>query len=282
MNALFVLEIGGLNIQQCKNCLLSVKVCVVIKQGRQSSVVQPSGMMKIFTRVIVISTLMVCFIIAILIYLSCNRVNFNDIIKLRDIGNSVDRTSERPKKRAMQLLTIFTTIKETGDTPHHQLAFNIVMTNWPSFAPYVRPVVFLNFTNSSLANEARLAGWDVLPLEGANEAGTPFLKDMYRTAFDRCESVFYGFANADILFDDGLVRTLLEVRSKLKELSSNVLVMGIRTNVNVDLNNTVLFEAFEKHRIRDLAARKGRLFGGDAIDYFFFTNEGRIYYSRPY
>lgn len=71
--------------------------------------------------------------------------------------------------------------------------------------------------------------------------------------------MFYGFANADILFDDSLVTTLLEVQSKLKGLNSNVLVMGIRTNVNVDLNDTVLFEEFEKHRLRDLEARKGRI-----------------------
>src|SRR6218665_3594149 len=224
--------------------------------------------MRIFSRVIALSMFMVCFIISTTVYLSGNPIDIYEIGKFR-------RISEMSEVRAIPLLTIFTTIKETGDIPHHQLAFNIVMANWPSFAPYVRPVVFLNFTISSLADEVRHAGWEVLPLEGTNKAGTPLLKDMYHSIFYRYESVFYGFANADILFDNSLVKTLLEVQSKLKELSNNVLVMGRRTNVNVDLNKFALFEDFEKRRLRDIAARKGKLFFDSAIDYFFFTNKGR-------
>src|SRR5688572_10682196 len=152
--------------------------------------------MKIFRRVITLLILMVGFIIAVTVYLNGNPVKFNESRKLRD--NVIDRIMyERTKERAIPLLTIFTTIKETGDIPHHQLAFNIVMTNWPSFTPYVQPVVFLNIINSSLADRVRHAGWDVLQLEGTNKAGTPFLKDMYRTVFNRYDSVFYGFANAD-------------------------------------------------------------------------------------
>ena len=228
--------------------------------------------MKIMKRAVTLLIPTACFITAATIYLYNNSVNFHEMSKLRDRG--IARISEKTKERAMPLLTIFTTIKETGDIPHHQLAFNIVMSNWPSFAPYVRSVVFLNFTNSSLADEVRHAGWEVLPLEGTNRAGTPFLKDMYRTVFNRYESVFYGFANADILFEDSLIKTLLEVQSKLKDLSNNILVMGIRTNVNVDLNQKILLQDFEKRRLRDIAARKGKLFLEYAADYFFITNEG--------
>lgn len=176
---------------------------------------------------------------------------------------------------AMTYLTLFTTIKEIGIIPHHQMSFNIVMTNWPSFAPYVRPVLFMKFTNSSLADEARRSGWDVLPLEGTNPSGTPFLKDMYRAAFDKYESVFYGYANADIMYDDSLVKTLGSIQNKLEQLQNNVLVIGRRTNVNVNLSVPVDLEEFEKSRLQHTAATKGKLFIDAAIDYFLFTKEGK-------
>lgn len=176
---------------------------------------------------------------------------------------------------AMIYLTLFTTLKETGVVPHHQVAFNIVMTNWPSFAPYVQPVLFLNFTNSSLADEARRAGWDVLPLQGANSKGTPFLKDMYRTVFDRYKSVLYGFSNADILYDDSLLQTMWGIQSKLDRLKNNVLVIGKRTNVDVNLSLTFDPEDFTKSRLQHTAATKGKLFIDAAIDYFLFTKEGK-------
>lgn len=57
--------------------------------------------------------------------------------------------------------------------PHHQLSFRIVVENWPSFRPHVRPVVFINFTNSAMANMARSAGWEVLQMERMNGQGNP-------------------------------------------------------------------------------------------------------------
>ena len=182
----------------------------------------------------------------------------------------------------MTYLTLFKTIKEIGIISHHQAAFNIVMTNWPSFAPYVRPVLFVKFTNSSLADEARLNGWDVLLLGGTNPSGTPFLKDMYRAAFDKYKSAFYGYANADIMYDDSLVKTLESIQNQLEQLQNNVIVIGRRTNVNVNFSVPTELEEFEKSRLQHIAVTKGKLFIDAAIDYFLFNKEGKCEFNLKF
>lgn len=172
------------------------------------------------------------------------------------------------------LLILFTTYKEIKTIPHHQFAREVALANWPSFKPYIQPVVFLNFTNSSIAKRARLAGWDVLPLTRVNDAGTPFLKDMYRTVFDKYQSMLYGFANGDILFDKGIIKTLRGIQQKMQTLDNNVLLTGRRTNVLVDLNGSVTAKHFKPELLQTLAQEKGRLIPAFAIDYFFFTKEG--------
>jgi len=55
-------------------------------------------------------------------------------------------------------------------------------------------------------------GWIVLPAPRVNNIGLPVLKDMYFEAarkFPKC--TFYGFANADILFNNELSQTLQAV-----------------------------------------------------------------------
>lgn len=173
------------------------------------------------------------------------------------------------------LLTLFTTYKEIKTIPHHQFAREVALLNWPSFKPYIHPVVFLNFTNSAIAKRARRAGWDVLPLTRVNSAGTPFLKDMYRTIFHKYQSLLYGYANGDILFDKGIVKTLVAIRQRMHTLGNNVLLTGRRTNILVDLNGNVSIKHFQPERLQKLAKEKGKLLPGYAIDYFFFTKEGK-------
>jgi len=52
-------------------------------------------------------------------------------------------------------------------------------------------------------------GWTVLPIQGVNEVGLPFIKEMFfdmAQHFPNC--MFYGFANGDILFNTDLTQTL--------------------------------------------------------------------------
>ena len=173
------------------------------------------------------------------------------------------------------LLIMFTSFKESKIIPHHMLAREAVLRNWPKFTPYLKPVVFLKFTNSSFARRARLAGWDILQMKKTNSAGTPCLKAMYETVFDKYESMLYGFANGDILFDDSIVKTLLGIEQKLTSLEHNVMMTGRRTNVPIDLNVSWTAADFQGERLRKMAKEKGSLIPPYAIDYFFFTKEGK-------
>lgn len=192
----------------------------------------------------------------------------------KDNPNTVEKSLEESPTTMKPLLTVFTTFKEVGIIPHHQLSFNVVVSNWPSFKPIVQPVMFLNFPNSSMARTALTAGWDVIPMTRVNRAGTPFLRDMYQAVFDRYDSWLYGYANGDLIFDDGFTKTLRVVVDQLPLLKNNVMLTGIRTNVDVDLSKPVSVEKFQKDRLQELVKRSGKLFREDAVDYFFVTKDG--------
>lgn len=203
----------------------------------------------------------------------------------RNLLEGIDRYSAKISSNILQsfdaqrdfkhLLIIFTSFKEIKTIPHHLLAREAVLANWPTFKPYIKPVVFLNFTKSSFAKRARSAGWDVLPITKTNYIGTPCLKEMYRTVFAKYKSMLYGFANGDILFDNSIVKTLVGIQHKANALEYNVMMTGRRTNVPIDLNVSWTTADFQGERLRKLAKDKGSLIPPYAIDYFFFTNEGR-------
>ena len=169
------------------------------------------------------------------------------------------------------LLTIFTAFKDHPNNAHHKFAHRLVISNWASFMPFVKPVLFAENVTSDLAKLARNHTWDVLQLNRVSPSGAPFLKDMYQTVFEKYQSTFYGFANGDLLFDDGLVRTLNGIKLRLEHLHDNVMVVGIRTNIDIDDYNTT--SEFSKENLQSLAMKKGKLFIAMSEDYFFFTKE---------
>jgi hypothetical protein len=62
---------------------------------------------------------------------------------------------------------------------------------------------------SKLRESAIEAGWEVLPAPRVTPRGVPYVKEMYFDAAKRMPNcTFYGFTNADILFNDGLLNTL--------------------------------------------------------------------------
>ena len=172
----------------------------------------------------------------------------------------------------LPLLIMFSAFRDHPNESHHQFAHRLVISNWASFIPSVKPVLFSENLNSQLANFARNSNWDVLPLTRVNPSGAPFLKDMYKIAFEKYNSTFYGFANGDLLFDDSLITTLYDTKRILEHLQNNVLIVGIRTNVA--LNNTVnATQEFSEENLQSLAREKGKLYLTCAEDYFFFTRD---------
>jgi hypothetical protein len=99
-----------------------------------------------------------------------------------------------------------------------------------SSAGRVRPILFDTFTSdperpkviSKLRDMARQAGWEILQTLRTSPHGAPFFKDMYFEAAKLIPNcTFYGFTNADIIFDDGLIETL-EAALKVIEFFSYI------------------------------------------------------------
>ena len=168
-------------------------------------------------------------------------------------------SSETPKQGA--LLTLFTTFKESSD--RNNIQTNTIL-NWASLGPKVQPLVFTNLSSAGiLVERARKHGWIIAPLQRVNKYGTPFLKDMFRAVTKYSGSPFYGYCNADILFGDGLVKTLEGL--KRYNFNSSMLI-GRRVNVKIDPNSTL--PLYRNSQIVPLAKSKGSLFRTDAEDYF--------------
>ena len=172
------------------------------------------------------------------------------------------------------LLTVFTTFKETPEHVHHEFAHRLAISNWASFAPLFRVVLFSENLNSRLSKLALQSGWDLVPLNRINPTGAPYLKDMYKEIFQRYNSTFYGYANGDLLFDDSLVGTLQEVERNLERFKSNILVVGIRTNVEVESYSETEKRKFTKDDLQSVSRNEGKLFIPLSEDYFFSTGQG--------
>lgn len=178
------------------------------------------------------------------------------------------RTAFSEKK----LLTIFTTFK---DDPRRNFIQKNTIVNWASLGDAVQPIFFNNMSfPSNTLTFAIKKGWIGLPLQRINSYGTPFLKDMYQKAMLTTESYFYGFSNDDILFDNGLVNTLEGVLKGISQLMDNALIIGRRTNV--DMNNYYAKLKTLNTSFWDFARSHGKLFLPDAMDYFFIYNPRRF------
>ena len=70
--------------------------------------------------------------------------------------------------------------------------------------------------NNFLTRKARELGWDILPQERTNEFGTPYYKPMFHTCMSKYNASFYGFANADNIFERGLLETLVFIEENLE------------------------------------------------------------------
>ena len=164
------------------------------------------------------------------------------------------------------LLTIFTTFK---DTPQKKYIHRNMILNWASLMPRVQPVLFTNLSASNMINKLAVSrGWKLLPLQGINKHGTPFLRNMYYATSNVIKSRFYGFCNGDILFNKDLISTLEGVSDYLTVFNST-LVIGRRLNINInESSGEILFDSISVTR---KAKKHGKLFLTVAEDFFFIA-----------
>ena len=173
------------------------------------------------------------------------------------------------RNSSQNLFTWFTTFKITKN--RHLIHLN-TLVSWAKFIPFMQPVLFSSNSSQEYDSIARDLGWHVYEIPRTNEYGTPYISDMVDVIMNGTyDSVFYGFANGDILFDNSLVATLTSIIKNVTSLPlASILLIGQRTNYKMSENFTVSVADF--HHIEQLR-RKGRLFSNNAEDYFIFSED---------
>ena len=166
------------------------------------------------------------------------------------------------------LCTWFTTFKELDG--RQQIHLN-TLSNWAKFIPLSQPVLFSSNLTRRYDSIARNLGWHVYEIPRTNDYGTPYISDMVEVIMNGTyDSIFYGFANGDILFDNSLYHTLMSVVAyKHNQTNATVLVTGRRTNYKLSSKLTQPISEF--YDVEQLGIR-GKLFSANAEDYFLFTS----------
>lgn len=125
------------------------------------------------------------------------------------------------------LLTMFT----TWVYDEEKLSLNNrTLHNWRSL-PGVNVIVFSNCSKVKKISEG--VGWTVLPVM-REAADCPVLPNMFSQAQQKFKSNFYGYANGDLLFSNGLTNTLQRIFCKFWN-NEKLLIVGKRTNVFASL-----------------------------------------------
>ena len=172
------------------------------------------------------------------------------------INKSNSRACSIPTSKS--LLTIFTTWMYDKEKISLN---NRTLQNWKSL-PSVNVIVFSNC--SKVQQISKRAGWTVLPVI-QEAADCPVLPSMFLEAQHKFDSTFYGYANGDLLFSDGLVKTLQKIRCEFRD-KKKLLIVGKRTNVFASLL-TELNSQLGKE-VEEYVVKYGERFQPDALDYF--------------
>ena len=125
----------------------------------------------------------------------------------------------------------FTSFKNKARRRHIHLN---TLYNWAKFLPLMQPVLFSANSTRLFDSIARQLGWHVYEIPRVNDYGTPYIADTLDVIAnnDKYNSIFYGFANGDILFDTSLAETLKSlVRRRITLPMAPILVTGQRTNI---------------------------------------------------
>ena len=184
---------------------------------------------------------------------------------------SEDMTNEDSDSRE-PILTMFTTFKNSQPKTH---IYKNTIRNWERLKPWVQPVLYYLPGEDSLLDFAKAHGWDVMEVPKLSKAKVPVLRHMFLKAREKYTTPFYCYTNGDILFDDGLIKTLKvlkPVTSKMKQ----VLIVGRRTNYKVSPGQVI--DSFDDIKA---SSKKGQLFGTNAQDYFISTSRGYPWETIP-
>ncbi len=108
-----------------------------------------------------------------------------------------------------------------------------------------------------------------------SKAKIPILRHMFMNAREKHKTTYYCYANGDILFDDGLIKTLQVLEPHVAKMKE-VLIVGRRTNFKLSPGQNL--DSFGA--LKD-ASKRGQLFGTNAEDYFATTTHGYPWETIP-
>lgn len=176
----------------------------------------------------------------------------------------INSAVQKLKKSDKTLLTLFTTFDSSMENMY---VYNNTLHMWHSFDPYVKLILFSD--DDVITSYAESIGWEISPIlnTACNDTPTPVLKTMFEYATNTSNSYFYGYANADILFGENLIGTLLEILTTKIFKQRQILITGRRIDIGLE-NKLIRHKHIRTHAQLDEISRYGLFSYGYAEDYF--------------
>ena len=195
------------------------------------------------------------------------------ILRGKTLDNALDIMKQHRTKSKQPLLIMFTSFNLQPSKEH---IYRNTLRNWAQLRPLVQPVLYNDNLNHYWKEVARSLGWIVLPVPRRYKNSIPILRHMFLNATSHFKSVFYGYANGDVLFDESLTHTLWSVFGNTS--ITRPFIIGRRANVKVKLSSKL----YSPSLVREMARRKeARLFVSEAQDYFITSRDGFPWYAIP-
>ncbi len=175
---------------------------------------------------------------------------------------------ERGKKMqndSIPLLVLFTTMHVTEGQSN---IYRNTLQTWPLLKPLVKPVLLYTSLELAWQEEAKRLGWELLQIK-QTFGGLPILRHMWLDVMSNFQAHYYAYANADILFDESLILTLISIGPSLQDKAP--FIVGRRTNYPMKGSEQV----DSLQGVRHLARRNtAELFTKHGEDYFITTSTG--------
>ena len=159
----------------------------------------------------------------------------DDTLNLESKHSTVRRSiseSKIPDKMMQEskLLTLFTTWNASMESSY---VYNNTINVLSTLIPDIQSVLFLPKEDMAFYDPPK--GWDVLPISAFACGGAPVLKNMFLDAYKKFNSTFYGYVNADILFNKGIIDTLRTIRSStIFNAKKPILISGRRFDIQLE------------------------------------------------
>ncbi|KAK2145511.1 hypothetical protein LSH36_677g04013 [Paralvinella palmiformis] len=154
------------------------------------------------------------------------------------------------------------------------------LTNWATLMPKLLPVLYVpnnDWYTSMWRTEAVDRGWQVERAERLRQ-DMPILTDMLKQTLSQSDTPFVGFANAHIVLDESLIKTLEFLLQLINVKEWTILIVGNRRNIQINEYN--LGSGDNLTRLA-LMKQKADFFDGKAADYFIISKKGLPWEEIP-